>query len=121
MSQRLIWLRCAPCTDATRHCLSISSWPVKRLASHWEIAPFHGARRVDDWRGGGRYLSTVAAPFVWRCRNRRTLTPFPVAAHRTGHAGPHPALGQDLRLSLSESHACERGGCNLTSPSVSKS
>jgi len=37
---------------------------------------------VDDWRGVGRCLSTVAAPFVWRCRNRGTVNPFPVAAHR---------------------------------------
>jgi hypothetical protein len=40
----------------------------------------NGLRLLD--RGDGRVISTVAAPFVWRCRNRRTLTPFPVAAHR---------------------------------------
>jgi hypothetical protein len=58
-----------------------------------------------------------AAPFVWRCRNRGTVNPFPVAAHRTGHAGPHPALGQDLRPSFSESHA--RSLVSSTRPSVS--
>jgi len=73
--------------------------------------------RVDDWRGDGRCLSTVAAPFVWRCRNRGTLIPFPVAAHRTGHAGPHPALGQGLRPSFSEVHA--RTVMSSTSPNVS--
>ena len=26
-------------------------------------------RRVEMWRGGVRFVSTVAAPFVWRCRN----------------------------------------------------
>ncbi len=46
----------------------------------------------------GSVLS-VAAPFVWRCPNNRTITPFPHPAHRTGHADfPHPALGQDTYL-----------------------
>jgi hypothetical protein len=54
-------------------------------------------RRVEMWRGGGSTDSTVAAPFVWRCLNRPSITPFPHPAHRTGRADlPHPALGQDL-------------------------
>ncbi len=28
------------------------------------------------WRGGGRTLSTVAASFVWRCRNQESMTRF---------------------------------------------
>src|SRR5690606_6105867 len=53
--------------------------------------------RVEMWRGGVRIFSTVAAPFVWRCLNRRSLTPFPHPAHRTGQADfPHPALGRDI-------------------------
>ena len=71
---------------------------------------------VDDWRGNGRDLSTVAAPFVWRCRNRGTMIPSPVAAHRTGHAGPHPALGQGLRPSFSVGHA--RNVASSTRPNV---
>ena len=48
---------------------------------------------VEMWRGGVRSVATVAAPFVWRCRNRGTVIPFPVAAHRTGRAElPHPAF-----------------------------
>ena len=55
--------------------------------------------RVRMWRGGLRCSLSVAAPFVWRCLNSRTLTPFPHPAHRTGHAElPHPALGQDTYL-----------------------
>src|SRR5271163_1350695 len=55
------------------------------------------------WRGGGRSVSTVAAPFVWRCRNRRTMTPFPNPALRTGRAlFRHPALGQDIIPSPTE-------------------
>ena len=52
--------------------------------------------RVKMWRGGLRYSLSVTAPFVWRCLNSRTITPFPHPPHRTGHADfPHPALGQD--------------------------
>ena len=52
--------------------------------------------RVKMWRGGLRYSLSVAAPFVWRCLNSLTITPFPHPPHRTGHADfPHPALGQD--------------------------
>jgi len=29
------------------------------------------------WRGGLRYSLSVAAPFVWRCLNSRTISPFP--------------------------------------------
>src|SRR5215475_10572466 len=35
---------------------------------------------------------------------RSTTNPFPLSAHRTGHGGPHPALGQDIRCSLSEGY-----------------
>jgi len=52
--------------------------------------------RVRMWRGDLRCSLSVAAPFVWRCLNSRTITPFPHPPHRTGHAElPHPALGQD--------------------------
>ena len=52
--------------------------------------------RVEMWRGGLRFCLSVAAPFVWRCLNSLTITPFPHPPHRTGHADfPHPALGQD--------------------------
>ena len=55
--------------------------------------------RVRMWRGGLRYSLSVAAPFVWRCLNSCTITPFPHPPHRTGHADfPHPALGQDAYL-----------------------
>jgi hypothetical protein len=51
------------------------------------------------WRGGLRYSLSVSAPFVWRCLNSYTITPFPHPPHRTGHADfPHPALGQDTCL-----------------------
>ena len=53
--------------------------------------------RVEMWRGGCRSDISVPAPFVWRCLNGSTVTPFPHPAHRTGRADfPHPALGQDL-------------------------
>jgi hypothetical protein len=40
---------------------------------------------------------SVAAPFVWRYPNTRTITPFPHPAHRTALADhPHPALGQNI-------------------------
>jgi hypothetical protein len=55
----------------------------------------HQTGRVRMWRGGLRINLSVAAPFVWRCLNSRTITPFPHPPHRTGHADfPHPALGQ---------------------------
>ena len=41
----------------------------------------------------------VTAPFVWRCLNSRTITPFPHPPHQTGQAVfRHPAFGQDSRL-----------------------
>src|SRR5208282_2208132 len=44
-----------------------------------------------------------AAPFGWRCRNRRTMAPFPHPAYRTGRARlRHPALGQDIMRSPTE-------------------
>ena len=56
-----------------------------------------GNGRVRMWRGGLRISLSVAAPFVWRCLNSETITPFPHPPHRTGHADlPHPALGQEL-------------------------
>ena len=61
--------------------------------------------RVKMWRGGLRYSLSVAAPFVWRCLNSRTITPFPHPPHRTGHADfPHPALGQELTPSHTKGH-----------------
>jgi hypothetical protein len=46
-----------------------------------ESSTDQGASGVEDWRGGRE-------------------APFPVPAHRTGHADlPHPALGQDVMLS----------------------
>ncbi|MBC8742458.1 hypothetical protein F6X40_38805, partial [Paraburkholderia sp. UCT31] len=45
----------------------------------------HTSGRVEMWRGSGRFGLSVAAPFVWRCPNNFTLTPFPHPAHRTGH------------------------------------
>src|SRR6267154_4087278 len=68
--------------------------------THWKAPPFHGARRVEMWRGGGRSNISVAAPFVWRCLTGSAVSPFPHPAHRTGQADlPHPALGQDVTLS----------------------
>jgi len=62
-----------------------------------ESAAFHGARRVEVWRGCCRSNISVAAPFVWRCLTGSAVAPSPHPAHRTGHADlPHPALGQDL-------------------------
>src|SRR5712675_1157678 len=63
----------------------------------------NGLRLLD--RGGGRLLSTVAAPFVWRCPSNLTVTPFPLPARRTERALlTHSALGQELMLS-------PMGGC----------
>jgi hypothetical protein len=81
-----------------------------------------GLGRVGMWRGGGRFSLSVSAPFVWRCLNSQTVTPFPHPAHRTGHADlPHPALGQDFTPSLSRvtpSAASERSseliGCPIS-------
>jgi hypothetical protein len=57
------------------------------------------------WRGGLRFSLSVAAPFVWRCLNSRTITPFPHPSHRTGQADlPHPALGQDSMPSHTKGH-----------------
>ena len=57
------------------------------------------ASRVRMWRGGLRFSLSVTAPFVWRCLNSRTITPFPQPPHRTGQADlRHPALGQDTCL-----------------------
>ena len=45
----------------------------------------------------------LSAPFVWRCLNSQTVTPFPHPAHRTGQAQlTHPALGQDILPSHTE-------------------
>ena len=57
------------------------------------------------WRGGLRVNLAVSAPFVWRCLNSLTITPFPHPPHRTGHADfPHPALGQNIMPSYAKSH-----------------
>ena len=57
------------------------------------------------WRGGRRWSLSVAAPFVWRCLNSPTITPFPHPPHRTGRALlTHPALGQDNTPSHTEGH-----------------
>jgi transposase len=56
--------------------------------------PFGG---VDDRRGGGRLPVAPAVPFGHDASIRLALTPFPVAAHRTGRADfPHPALIRDF-------------------------
>src|SRR3974390_1684589 len=55
-------------------------------------------RRVEMWRGGGRLLSTVAAPFGWRCRNQGSVTPFPHPAS-SNRASGFPALGSRTRYS----------------------
>ena len=57
---------------------------------------------VDDRRGG----CSLPAGCWWRFRStpsaRADLAPFPVAAHRTGHAElPHPAPSRPIRPSLS--------------------
>ena len=63
------------------------------------------AGRVRMWRGGLRSSLSVSAPFVWRCLNSSTITPFPHPPHRTGHADfPHPALGQDITFSPTARH-----------------
>ena len=61
--------------------------------------------RVRMWRGGLRFSLSVAAPFVWRCLNSHTITPFPHPPHRTGQADfLHPALGQELTPSHTKGH-----------------
>jgi hypothetical protein len=60
--------------------------------------------RVDDWRGGCR--SQGVAVVRRRSPNAgvsfRTVAPFPVAAHQTGHAElPHPAFSHPIKPSLS--------------------
>ena len=66
-----------------------------------------GVGRVEVWRGDVRPSMSVSAPFVWRCLSGSTVAPFPHPAHRTGRADfPHPALGQDLTLSI----ACDAIG-----------
>ena len=82
--------------------LYVTQRPLGRIAS----MPATG--RVDDWRGGDRCGISVAAPFGSRCPTSNTMAPFPVAAHRTGHADfPYPALGQDIMLSPTESRVCQ--------------
>ncbi len=53
--------------------------------------------RVGGWRGSGRRMG-VAVPGGFRNAGASlpAITPFPVAAHRTGRADLlHPALGRD--------------------------
>jgi hypothetical protein len=65
--------------------------------------------RVEMWCGGLRYSLSVAAPFVWRCLNSLTITPFPHPAHQTGHADfPHPAFGQNITPSPTAHYAPDR-------------
>ena len=72
------------------------------LAPNWKTPPWHGACKVEMWRGGCRLNISVAASFVWRCLSGSAMTPFPHPAHRTGRADfPHPALGQDFTPLLS--------------------
>ena len=62
--------------------------------------------RVEMWRSGLRFRLAVAAPFVWRCLNSLTITPFPHPAHQTGHADfPHPAFGQNITPSPTAHYA----------------
>jgi hypothetical protein len=62
--------------------------------------------RVEMWRGGLRSSLSVAAPFVWRCLNSLTITPFPHPSHQTGHADfPHPAFGQHITPSTTARYA----------------
>src|SRR5207344_2823093 len=82
--------------------------PPKRTAftkaGSWPF--FNRIGRVGMWRGGFRFGLAGAAPFVWRCLNSRTMTPFPHPSHRTGRADfPHPALGQDLTPTPTAGHA----------------
>ena len=69
--------------------------------------------RVEMWHGGRRFGLSVSAPFVWRCPSNLAIAPFPHPPHRTGQADfPHPALGQDVIRSPTES-------CGLISPNSS--
>ena len=76
----------------------------------WEFSLMQGSQsavvgRVEMWRGGLRFCLSVAAPFVWRCLNSLTITPFPHPAHQTGHAElPHPAFEQELTPSHTKGH-----------------
>src|SRR5205807_7773126 len=88
--------------DCPRPAVHAAAQPSRLALRATRRARRRGARRVltgrvEMWRGGGRTVSTVTAPFVWRCRNRRSVTPFPHPAHRTGQADfPHPALGRGV-------------------------
>ena len=81
------------------------------IVEHWFTAgPARGTTgRVEMWRGGLRYSLSVAAPFVWRCLNSSTITPFPHPAHQTGHADfPHPAFGQNITPSSTAHYASSK-------------
>ena len=57
--------------------------------------------RVDDCRGGGRRMGGSCSRRLSHVAGASlpAVTPFPVAAHRTGRADfPHPALGRDPPL-----------------------
>ena len=79
-------------------CKGPSSGVFPGISSRQRISGCWNDRsRVRMWRGGLRFGLSVPAPFVWRCLNSRTITPFPHPSHQTGHAElPHPAFGQDL-------------------------
>jgi len=67
---------------------------------------FHGARRVEKWRGGLGEPCVLPALSVAGARTS-PHAPFPLPAHRTGQADcPHPALGQGLRLSPTRRSVC---------------
>ncbi len=71
-----------------------------------EPAQTTGSGRVDGWRGDVRFWGVAVcrrlSPYAGA--SIRTMVPFPVAARRTGRADfPHPALGQGITPSPTES------------------
>jgi hypothetical protein len=57
-----------------------------------------GAVAIDGW--GVAVYQHLPVP------QSTVMSPFPVAARRTGHVDlPHPALGQDITLSPTEGRA----------------
>ena len=65
--------------------------------------------RVKMWRGGLRFSLSVAAPFVWRCLNSCTITPFPHPPHRTGQAD-FPIRLSDKTSRLHPRHVASQAG-----------
>src|ERR1039458_2239675 len=60
-------------------------------------------------RGGGRFVSTVAAPFGWRGRNRRTVTPVSPAADLVFMVQPpaQPTRGVRVRQPIRFAHGAQ--------------